>query len=412
MLDVDGRVISAADLVARVDQLLESIGSSSSSQAPMDGPSARSLLLAESDPEARQRLLNVLSELRGQMRPPPLVRRPGARGQVAWLVKRVIRKLIMWYVEPRLEIQRDYDANAVDLLSSIQHELRRSDAEMADLRRLNATVRLQFVSSLERVSELRRRLERFAAESATSEEVHSLRQDLTAVLDRLGGDSVAGADIDYVAFEDRFRGSGDQLRETQLRYLSLFPPAGVPGAVLDVGCGRGEMLELLRDAGHAVLGVDLDEDMVRVCVAKGLPVVQEDAIHALGRMDDGSLKGIFCAQVVEHLLTSELEHLVRLSWHKLQPEGVLVMETINPRSSFALGNHFYADTSHVRPVHPETLRFICEQVGFSLVQLEERSPHPMLEVVGELPEDKLGKAVEGLLHSVFGYQDYAIAATK
>ena len=91
-----------------------------------------------------------------------------------------------------------------------------------------------------------------------------------------------------------------------------------------------------------------------------------------------ALKGIFCAQVVEHLITPEMEELIRQSHRTLRKGGVLVIETINPRSSFALGNHFYADTSHVRPVHPETLRFICEQIGFTSVQLEERSPHPSL----------------------------------
>ena len=88
------------------------------------------------------------------------------------------------------------------------------------------------------------------------------------------------------------------------------------------------------------------------------------------------------------------------------------METINPRSLYALGNHFFADTSHVRPVHPETLRFICEQVGFSRVQLEERSAHPLMKVADDLPDGELGAAVAALLKSVFGYQDYAIVATK
>ena len=115
------------------------------------------------------------------------------------------------------------------------------------------------------------------------------------------------------------------------------------------------------------------------CASKGLPVVLEDGIPFLSQTAQDSLKGVFCAQVVEHLMTPEMEELVRLAFRTLQAGGVLVIETINPRSSFALGNYFYADTSHVRPVHPETLRFICEQVGFTKVQLEERSPHPSLE---------------------------------
>ena len=138
----------------------------------------------------------------------------------------------------------------------------------------------------------------------------------------------------------------------------------------------------------------------------------DDGIHFLSRVADDSLKGIFCAQVVEHLITPELEQLIVLAHEKLHREGVLVIETINPRSSYALGNHFYADTSHVRPVHPETLRYICEQVGFVSVELEERSPHPLLELSSDLPDGAVGEAVEALLESVFGHQDYVVVATK
>jgi O-antigen chain-terminating methyltransferase len=172
------------------------------------------------------------------------------------------------------------------------------------------------------------------------------------------------------------------------------------------------MLEILIDAGYDVLGVDPDPGMVEVCRSKGLPVVQDNGIHLLEQTDDNSLKGIFCAQVIEHLLTSEVERLVQLAHQKLLDSGVLVMETINPRSLYALGNHFFIDTSHVRPVHPETLRFICEQVGFSQVQLEERSAHPLMKMADDLPNGEVGTAVGELLKSVFGYQDYAIAATK
>jgi len=107
-----------------------------------------------------------------------------------------------------------------------------------------------------------------------------------------------------------------------------------------------------------------------------------------------------------------MERLIQLCAKKLLPSGVLVVETINPRSSFALGNHFFADTSHVKPVHPETLRFICEQVGFSRVDLVEISPHPMMGMVEELPDDEIGKAMSELIQNVFGNQDYAIVATR
>jgi len=131
--------------------------------------------------------------------------------------------------------------------------------------------------------------------------------------------------------------------------VSLFPPPGEPGRIVDIGCGRGEMLELLQRTGHEVLGVDIDAGMVQVCNDKGLPAVLGNGIQFLSQTPPESLKGIFCAQVVEHLITPELEQLMTLAHERLRLGGVLVVETINPRSSFALGNHFYADTSHVRP---------------------------------------------------------------
>ena len=172
------------------------------------------------------------------------------------------------------------------------------------------------------------------------------------------------------------------------------------------------MLSILHEAGHEVMGVDVDPDMVEACTSRGLPAVVDDGIHFLSRPDDDSLTGIFCAQVVEHLITPELEQLIVLAEEKLRPGGVLLIETINPRSSYAMGNHFYADTSHVRPVHPETLRYICEQVGFTSVALEERSPHPNLALADGLPDGAVGEAVEALLENVFGHQDYVVVATK
>jgi O-antigen chain-terminating methyltransferase len=287
-------------------------------------------------------------------------------------------------------------------------EVQRIDRELDELRRQNVQLRLQILSSMERLNRHRRELSGLFENLATKDDVRTLNREF----ERLGTAGLSGAKIDYSQFEDRCRGSSDEIRKSQAHYLTMFPPPEGSGKVLDIGCGRGEMLELLTEAGYEVLGVDLNEEMIEVCRSKGLPAVRDDGIHVLESTEDDSLRGIFCAQVVEHLMTSEMELLIQLAHRKLLPNGVLVVETINPRSLFALGNHFFADTSHVKPVHPETLRFICEQVGFSNVQLEERSAHPLMERIGELPDGKVGEAVGDLLQNVFGYQDYAIVATK
>jgi 2-polyprenyl-3-methyl-5-hydroxy-6-metoxy-1,4-benzoquinol methylase len=411
-VEADWDVIAPDELIARVDGLLARIdaGEELPGSVPATGLAA---------------LVSPVHEMRALHRglhPPEIGPGGGPRRRAGGVVKRLIRRMTSWYVEPRWQVQEQIDAKAIDFTAEAYNSVHRIEAELERLRQQNARLRIDVVATTERLRQTQERLADCAtglsevqgalSRSATEDEVRALSKEVTAILARFGADGVAGAEIDYVEFEKRFRGDASLIAEGQKRYLSFFPPPGFPGPVVDIGCGRGEMLELLAEAGHDVLGVDVDPDMVAVCQEKGLPAVVDDGVHFLSRIPDGSIKGVFCAQVVEHLITPQLEALVHQAYRALFPEGVLVMETINPRSSYALGNHYYADTSHVRPVHPETLRFICEQFGFTRVELEERSPHPSLSLREGLPEGPVGEAVESLLENVFGYQDYVIVANK
>jgi 2-polyprenyl-3-methyl-5-hydroxy-6-metoxy-1,4-benzoquinol methylase len=284
-------------------------------------------------------------------------------------------------------------------------EIARINRELAILRRQNIGLRIQAEDEAKGYRQLE-------METPSRQEVDLLRNELAIVLRRLGTVAGSGANVDYAGFEDRFRGSSADVQESQRRYLTLFPGPSDLAMIVDVGCGRGEMVETLIEAGHRAIGVDTDTDMVNACREKALPVVQDDGIHYLEGLSSDSLKGVFCAQVVEHLLTAEMERLLRLAYERLKSSGVLVVETINPRSLYAIGNHFVADTTHVRPVHPETLRYICEEVGFTSVVLEERSLHELARAPDGLADGELGEAVAALLRNVFGYQDYIIVATK
>jgi len=419
MLDVDGRVVSAEALVNRVEALIAQIEGGKGAPGQPDRTGLPALVAP----------VHGMRVVHGRMHPPEILPAGGVAGRVGALAKKVVRRATSWYVEPRFRLQQEFDGLAVDFDAEAYNTAYRLEAELGALRRDDVRTRLETVALGERLRLQQLEVDRLNAEivrleqlvghledvvrtAAAQDEVRVLGKEVSTLLDRLGAEGVVGADLDYVAFEGQFRGDPADVAQSQKRYLSFFPPAGFPGKVVDLGCGRGEMLQLLTDEGHEVLGVDLDADMVQACTDKGLPAVLDDALHFLAQAPPDSLKGVFCAQVVEHLLTSELEQLVRLAHRALRADGVLVMETINPRSSFALGNHFYADTSHVRPVHPETLRFICEQIGFSPVSLEDRSPHPALELGDDLPDDAVGGAVHALLDNVFGYQDYVIVATK
>jgi O-antigen chain-terminating methyltransferase len=275
-----------------------------------------------------------------------------------------------------------------------------------------AAARTTIAEAQTAITDLQRQIAELDAIYVTKTELKGLHDEVRTLLERLGAASAAGADIDYVAFEDRFRGSSDQLRAIQSDYIRFFPGPEVPGRVVDIGCGRGEMIEVLLDADIEAVGVDPDEGMVAMCREKGLDVVSANGLTWLEEQPDDSLKGVFCAQVVEHLFTSELQALVRLAHEKLATGGVLIMETINPRSLHALSNHFFADTSHIRPVHPETLRFICEQAGYRGVHLLELSRHPRADLPDDVAEGATRDVLAALVESVYGWQDYAIIANK
>src|SRR5262249_41483255 len=120
----------------------------------------------------------------------------------------------------------------------------------------------------------------------------------------------------YVEFENQFRGSQEAIRERLESYLTYF--AGTAD-VLDVGCGRGEFLDLLASRGIRARGLDLNHEMVEVCRARGLDVAEGDVVSYLHAQPDGSLGGLFAAQVVEHLAPSYLLRFLELACHKLRP---------------------------------------------------------------------------------------------
>ena len=170
----------------------------------------------------------------------------------------------------------------------------------------------------------------------------------------------------YAGFESRFRGSAQDIRKQLEVYLPYLPQRG---RVLDLGCGRGEFLELLRDNGIEGAGVDLNSLMVEACLDRGLSCEKGDLLEKLASEPDGSLAGIFSGQVIEHLTPAQLQKLVELGRQKLASPGVLILETVNPLSVFALVQIFYLDPTHQKPVHPQALKFLLEDAGFEEVEI-------------------------------------------
>ena len=177
----------------------------------------------------------------------------------------------------------------------------------------------------------------------------------------------------YVGFEDQFRGSQDEIRARLQEYLPIFAGAS---DVLDLGCGRGEFLALLREQGTTARGLDLNRAMVDACRDRGLDAAEGDGLTYLRSLPDGSLGGLIAAQVVEHLEPRYLSELLDAAFDKLRPGSAIVLETINPACWVAFFESYIRDITHVRPIHPETLKYLLVASGFGQVDLRFLAPYP------------------------------------
>jgi SAM-dependent methyltransferase len=313
----------------------------------------------------------------------PVTAEREAGGGPKGLVKRVLRKFMRWYVEPLAADQRVYNDSVLKLVDALSERADSSTAARHELERLVRELE-------ERLARLERRGERVG--------------DGVAAPITVAAQPAAAAVPDYFAFESRMRGSVESIRERQRRYVEDFQGAA---PVLDVGCGRGELLALLREAGVEARGIDADADMVAYARGEDLDVEQADLIEYLERLDDASLGGIFMGQVVEHLPAGTLVQALRLAAAKLRPGGLLVAETINPLSPIALRNYF-ADLTHAQPLVPETLELLARQAGFA--ESEIRFLNEPAERLTEPDDPVIAANVRRLNELLFAPLDYALVA--
>lgn len=210
----------------------------------------------------------------------------------------------------------------------------------------------------------------------------------------------------YKAFEDRYRGSREIIGERLRAYLPFITPLAAlhrPARALDIGCGRGEWLELAAAAGFEAHGVDIDDAMLSACRERGLRVQTADGLKTLRTMADASLAMVSAFHVVEHIAFDDVRVLIAEALRALQPGGLLILETPNPENLVVGASSFYRDPSHVRPLPPELLSFAAEHAGFAR-QLVMRLQEP-----AEVHTD----VQFGLRHVLDGVSpDYAVVAQK
>jgi len=302
-------------------------------------------------------------------------------------------------------------------LESLEEEERQLNRRVSGLEDL----RNRLEHSLAENAALRQRLERLMAQAAQ-------QPAATAAATPSAGTPPAAAtavsaeqartrllnDYLYFPYLNEDRSIEDVIRERVRHYLPFFAapvPACAQGWIVDIGCGRGEFMDICRAAQLPCKGIDINEDMVKHCLDKGHDVLQAGAVRYLEAQPDASVRGIISCHVVEHMPAMEMLAFLRLCVRKLAPGGRLVLETPNPSSIFGL-SLFYRDFTHEKPIHPQTMKFLLHELGMHQVEIEELHKAPEhLETV--IPGNAVLSANFRKLDAmVFGYLDYAVMAVR
>ncbi|MDQ1094683.1 SAM-dependent methyltransferase [Xanthomonas sacchari] len=297
-------------------------------------------------------------------------------------------------------------------LEAVEHEL---SASREARKALEALVQSQVAPLLEVASSLRdlssslerdrATLSRLEAREIRLVEEEARRAAFAPQLDAL-----------YSSFEDRFRGPEWLIQARARPYLQLVRDCGagtLEAPVVDVGCGRGEWLALLRDEGLHARGVDLNSRFVNDATERGMEVIEGDAIEVLRAMPAGSVGAVTSMHLVEHLPFDRVVEFIDACHHVLRPGGVLILETPNPENLDVATIYFYMDPTHRNPLPPEMLRWVVEARGYPDAKIERLSEERDLSAPALLPDALPGSSsINSLLARTHAAPDYAIVAHR
>jgi SAM-dependent methyltransferase len=359
----------------------------------------------------------------------------------------VVRSRAWAAVQPALARQTEWNAAAVQVLNA---SLGESARLLASLREFAAAL-VRYLQRVQPLVDARdrmatalattrgelvleafdRRLEslgrRFTGLLALRDRLESVSEEVRAVRGTLDAaappPAVAQAatraadDAAYTAFENRYRGSRDEIRERMRGSAALFEGLA---PVLDLGCGRGEFLELLKEKGVVARGVEGNANVVRECREKGLDVVAGDLVEFLRAQAAGSVGGIFAAHVAEHLPPPVLVAALHEAHRVLRAGGLLLLETPNPRSVVGFLEVFNRDVTHVTPLHPDTFAFLAAAAGFTDVRVEMRTPVEATARLQAVPVEGLPERTAAVLNEnverlnalLYGPLEYALHARR
>ncbi len=358
---------------------------------------------------------------------------------VAASFKKVIRGSVRWYINGILQQIERFGASVIyalrltsDRLRAVEATVQQTDANVASMKASVEAMENTVRETAERTQSVREDFDNVRARErlpVLERALRALREEGLRVSEPAATPAgspkaerslSADQNIDYLDFENRFLGSEEDRRGRMRFYIDLF--RDLPGRIVDLGCGRGEFLEVLGEAGIGGYGVERHPDMIQRCREKGVEVVDTNAIEHLSSVPNGSLGGIFSSHMIEHLEIPDVPRLFELAADALAPGGRLVIETPNPRSLYIFAWAFYIDLGHLRPLHPLLLEYLAQMAGFQEIRSEYFFPPPVdirprpLEATGDQALDQVIDAVnenfKRIDDVVFGPQDYALVATR
>lgn len=344
------------------------------------------------------------------------------------MVKRIIQRSVYWYVNPIVAQLHSMHASTARAMHEVADQLKNVNDRLEAMEKDTLSSRVLALEGErfdERIGRLERSWRQVAAETQAGAPAATVARTAPVEEPERGPARVAASrpeplfHFDYYWFESIHRGDRALIKRRQQPYLEFFEGCS---NVLDVGCGRGEFLELMAEKGIGGYGIDIESDSVQYCIDSGLRAIQDEALDHLASIADESIDGVFISQVAEHLTPGELIELVGLAYARMRPGGFVVIETPNPQCLLIFASFFYADLSHVQPIHPETMRFLLLSAGFKDVEIKLTNPVPRNQrlgkiVVADLPAgetwvNELNQNVEKLNSVLFSYMDYAAVAKK
>jgi len=367
-------------------------------------------------------------------------------GSLIVFSKKVIRKLINiflgWYIQPIFERQTYFNGKAINSLNLLKdiaaHQQDKINGQTEKINEKTEKLKEQTEKMNEQTEKMNEQTEKLNEQTEKmneqteklnemteklneqTEKLNEQTEKMNYVFSRLGVTCdlslLGNNNMDYFEFEDKFRGTREYVKETQRNYLDYFR-TNSGREILDIGCGRGEFLELMQDAGIPAFGVDCYQPYVKFCTERGFRAHEADALTFLSKMEDNSLGGIFMAHVVEHLSNDYVMALINMAYRKLISGCYFILETPNPDSLAAISN-FNIDISHMKPVHPKSLEFLFRAASFQGVTIshtaQSKYPVEVHHIHGEniTNLDDFNQGIDHINDLLFGFQDYSLIARK